>query len=384
MVRSLFFTLSTLLALALIATSCGDSTQAATRLRLVPEANSNPERPYFHDFGKVAEGSVLEHTFVLDNPSAGSVQVVKLTPNCGCTVPTLEAVAVDGTVRKGRPKGLEGPLLTLAPGETMNVTVRADTKDIREKNFDKLYQVRITTDGTAEPYFTLEMHLFVSAPWMISPPRGLELGMVPMNGERTGRIDVVRAPGHFYDVTEIKSFSENLAVTMTTEPTPTEEVFWRLVAGFVPPLEKGPVEGTIVLGTQDEYGVAQDDLTLQVRAIAVPDVGATPSKFAMRVPPGVQADPPRVSRVNLRTLLSGHEFNITDILIEGDAADVLEVRTEAPQPGPTGSAGSWTCSLFATGVVPAGVHKGEVIFRLDDSQYPEIRVGYVLHARGRS
>lgn len=372
--------------LAFVAGSCSEApaSTSPSGLRFIEDPDDPDERPYYHDFGLITEGSTLEHTYRLENPYAAPVSVTRLVPSCGCTVPSLRAIGVDGVVREGKPRAIDGPLLVVEQNETLEVTIRAKTSDIREKNSDKLFQLRMTTDGAETPFFTLEMHLFISAPWRVSPELGLNLGAIPMNGESSTFVDIVRAIGRTDDVVGLRELPEGVFAEITAEMNPAGEQFWRLRAGFHPPLSKGVHTSILVVETRNEDGEDGGDLSVQMRAIAVEDVRADPQRFVMRLVPDVLSDPPRISRATVLSLLPGHAFKIESATIEGAGSDALAISFTPRETSvdSTGASGRWDAVLSSTGVMPVGVHQGEVVFHLDDSQYPEVRVPYVLHARG--
>lgn len=41
--------------------------------------------PYFWDFGRVKEDSILKHTFILKNESKNTLSIKRLQTSCGCT-----------------------------------------------------------------------------------------------------------------------------------------------------------------------------------------------------------------------------------------------------------------------------------------------------------
>jgi hypothetical protein len=45
---------------------------------------------YTWDFGKVKEGEVLEHDFILKNEAAGILNIKAVNTSCGCTVSEVE------------------------------------------------------------------------------------------------------------------------------------------------------------------------------------------------------------------------------------------------------------------------------------------------------
>ena len=97
-----------------------------------PEEESNP---YFWDFGQVAQGEILEHTFVLENDSIDTLRIKDIHSSCGCTTSEIK--------RK-----------KILPGESVDVSVSFDTKGYSGKVGQS---VRIHTDQQERPTITLTL-----------------------------------------------------------------------------------------------------------------------------------------------------------------------------------------------------------------------------------
>jgi hypothetical protein len=48
-------------------------------------------REYQYDFGKVAEGEKISHTFIFDNKGTSNLIIASASTTCGCTVPKYDA-----------------------------------------------------------------------------------------------------------------------------------------------------------------------------------------------------------------------------------------------------------------------------------------------------
>ncbi|MEX1023531.1 MAG: DUF1573 domain-containing protein [Planctomycetota bacterium] len=360
----------------------GTESSAGTMVFVAAEA-SDDARPYFHDFGRVSEGAVAHHTFKLVNPGPGAVRILKLVPSCGCTVPSLRAYRPDGTEVVGQPQGDEGPRIVVEAGDRLELTVRVDTKDVRQKNQDMLYTLRVSTDASENRYITLELRLHVAAPWSMNPPVGIQLGAIPIGGESKGTVDVVRAGSNLHTIGELIEVPEGVDASVERIHQSGIDV-WRIEAGFRPPIERGSHATKLVLSTTDELGEPADDLSIPLAAVGVPDVQADPQRFAMRVTPGERSEPARRSETRVASLLPGHTFRVLEARLEGAHAEQLEVTFEPERADADGSAARWRVVLASAEPLPEGIHRGDVRVLLDDPQYPEIVIPYVLHARGGS
>lgn len=87
------------------------------------------QNPYSWDFGRVEEGAVLKHNFVLKNESANTLNIKDVNTSCGCTVSKVEKKA-------------------LMPGESTLIKVQFDTKGYAGKTQQYTY---VNTDSLDNP-----------------------------------------------------------------------------------------------------------------------------------------------------------------------------------------------------------------------------------------
>jgi len=68
-----------------------------------------PADPYLWDFGKVKQGSILEHIFELKNESEATLIIKEVRPSCGCTASVVSVYEIP-------------------PGEISKIGVKFNTK----------------------------------------------------------------------------------------------------------------------------------------------------------------------------------------------------------------------------------------------------------------
>jgi len=66
------------LLVSLLASECGFCSSGKEEL-------TEEQGPYYWDFGEVAQGEILEHTFVLTNDSSAALGILHVDTSCGCT-----------------------------------------------------------------------------------------------------------------------------------------------------------------------------------------------------------------------------------------------------------------------------------------------------------
>ncbi|MGD9014582.1 MAG: DUF1573 domain-containing protein [Candidatus Omnitrophota bacterium] len=116
----------------LITSGCGfgSSGNEASNVELDDE-----QGVYFWDFGKVAQGDVLEHTFILVNDSLTTLRIKNIHTSCGCTTSQVD--------RKEIP-----------PGESVEIKVKFNTQGY--SGIKKQY-VHILTDRQNNPFIELTL-----------------------------------------------------------------------------------------------------------------------------------------------------------------------------------------------------------------------------------
>lgn len=93
------------------------------------QAGFSADDPYSWDFGRVAEGKALEHTFIFTNQAKKTVNIQSVYTSCGCT-----ASQADKKI--------------LAPGESASIKVQFKSKGYKGKVEQFVY---VNTDDLDNP-----------------------------------------------------------------------------------------------------------------------------------------------------------------------------------------------------------------------------------------
>ncbi len=133
--------------IALICVVCAVSFQAqaqnARPIAQAKEAAQNPNAPKFkfksevHDFGKIPEGPVAEHSFEFTNTGKEPLIIQSATASCGCTTP-------------------EWPKEPILPGKTGKILVKYNTQGRGNQPFDKSIWI---TSNAASDKDRYELHI---------------------------------------------------------------------------------------------------------------------------------------------------------------------------------------------------------------------------------
>ncbi|MEQ1895085.1 MAG: DUF1573 domain-containing protein, partial [Planctomycetota bacterium] len=234
--------------LLLLLAACQPEAAAAPGRGLVilPDTSALPRgvpqrdpRLNFHDFGRVPDGDTVTRVFRMENTDPRAVAITRVTPGCGCTVPALRAVLADGTVIAGEPASSKAPkLLEVPAGAVFELELAIHTRDMTTKNQDKLLTVGLVTDSPNGYFLTLELHILVEKPFAIVPG-ALALGLVPENGGKEGKVEIVRAGPFAHTLGELVDVPAGVQAELAVEERNFMPV-WTLRATLAAPLERGP------------------------------------------------------------------------------------------------------------------------------------------------
>ena len=366
------------LGLFLWSSSCSEGGEAKVLAFVAGPETQEPERPYYHDFGNVQLGQVVQHVFLLENQGSEPVQVLDVVPACGCTVPSLSTTGPDGATVESPPI-LAGttpaePLLTVAPGREAQLTIRVDADKVRPANAHKLHTTRVTTDAP-DAYSTVETHILVEAPFVVVP-EAIELGRLPTaaGGSTTNRISILS--GYEVALTGELEASEGLTVTLE-EKTELGGRFWDLTTTIDPPLALGRTRGSVTLRTAYPDGRPGKDLVLAASAFGVVDLQTTPTRIILVVPDEAVATE---ASTELFSLLDGRRPVVVDARLPEEHADALEVRFEPVSPDARGRSERWRIVLATRPPFSSDVLRGtlEVDVANEEEPFP---IHYVVHQR---
>lgn len=85
-----------------------------------PQENQNLNHYYDWDFGKVKEGAVVKHNFILKNNSETPLFIERLQTSCGCTASSSSSN-------------------TIKPGKTAKISVKFNTRGYSGKTEQFVY-----------------------------------------------------------------------------------------------------------------------------------------------------------------------------------------------------------------------------------------------------
>ncbi len=357
------------LLVALLATSC-QPTAVARGLVIVDAANS--ERPNFHDFGEVPHGQHVEHTWVLLNTDPVPVTIRDLLSGCSCTVPSIHYVDVEGSLVEGNVRA-RGEVLTVPPGAKVYINMSVDSTEVGVMNRDKLSMVRLRCDSVNTAFMNFEMHLVVRQLFQATP-KTVSIGQVAQSVGGSGFSEIVAAVKEGSPrIVDIESSDPQVQVNLT-ESVRYGVTLWTLTAKVPPDLPLGPYRSKVLMRTTDSQGEGNSGrFQVELSAQIVDDVLCDPPTAALG---SFSRDKGRTIETRVRTLVPGHRINLTGYELTGTGSEELQFSLAPITPDEAGRAKEWIATL----TVPAGAsldfYSGLILLKLDDPQYPTLRVPY--------
>ncbi len=364
---------ATIAALVLVlAHGCGGSKAQESAAQGLVIRNGYPDRPYFHDFGRIAFGERAEYVFELENTDPVPVVIHDMKPSCGCVTPRISYTASNGSVVEGLLSG-DGPVITLPPGAVARVAMRIDTTRVQRMNTDKLEQVRLRSDSAVTPYLTLEMHLVVERLFR-SVPASIDLGLVPQSHGKGARADLsTEIAGSPARILGIESIDGPLEAHL--DPTQHgDEPYWILTIDVLPDQPLGIVKGKVKLSSTGADGTGTGFAhEVPVLGQVVPDVVIDPGVLLFRT--GEPGSLPR-AEAKIVALVPGERVLVRTTELEGSDSENLRVEATPVQPDENGRATEWKLVIQALEPLRDRAFHGSLDVVTDHARVPSIRVPY--------
>jgi hypothetical protein len=295
---------------------------------------------------------------------------------CACSsVRRIATRAKDGTVIEGDPRKKDG-MLVLDPGAVAEMTVRVDSGKATP-NQNKLEVMRVRTSSERTPYLTFEVRLFPRQLFQATP-RVLDLQDVPQSAGESGFVDIVTGRrGEPARIVGVRKGGERVRAELE-ELYSLDEPLWKLHVTVPENEPLGLLRDRIELATTDAEGEGDGGtLVVEVWGRVVPDIVIYPQQISLGA---LRQDEERAVEAELRALAPGMRVKIVEARAEGASAAKIPVRFEAVHPDELGRSARWTLTIEAESGLRAGRIDAELVVRLDDAQYPEVRatlVGFV-------
>jgi len=209
-----------------------------------------------HDFKVVPHGAQLFHRFTITNIYAVRMEIIGMTPSCGCVTPTASK-------------------RVLEPRESATIDVQMDASRFIGA---KLVTIRVTVG----PEFTSSAELRISATSradIVFNPGAINFGQVVKGQKLTQKVEVEYAGSFAWEVKEVV-VPPNLPVDVTSTPLPAKpgRVGYKLEATLKADAPSGALKEFIYLKTNDP-NAAMVPLLIEANVIAA--LSVAPSTLSL-------------------------------------------------------------------------------------------------------
>jgi len=263
-----------------------------------------------YQFGELDSSETVKHNFVIRNEGDEPLRIIRVRPDCGCTLVKLKDK-------------------TLAPGEQTTLSARLSLKGRHGKQRKR---ITLETNDPSQTRFVLYMTGHAVARLEVRPAR-LYWGNIRQDAAVEKTVDIVFRSKDAFHVKDVKSPSP--AFTVTTENIDTGKSYKVRIA-LVPPLPLGRFQFPVIIKTDHprypeikvpmQGRVVGDIFTIPAEIVLEPDTNQPVSRLLIvssslkkdfRV---LQVIPPASNiQVNIgSTVLSRHRIQLKNIIPSQD------------------------------------------------------------------
>lgn len=349
------------------------------------------QRAEFHDFGFVPFGETVEHTWTLENTDDVAIEIVKLSPSCGCVSARVRHLDATGAAI-GDLFNAESGSVKIAPRARIQLVVRIDTREIQVKNQDKLAWIRIVTSSPNRPYLVIEAHIVADSPLQPNP-EALELGRVPASVGATAKVDLLPVGPSGTLPLELGPVPAGYEASLEHRDVLGRDL-WTLKLVALPPVAPGPLRGELEVRTQRPtqpplpgqrvYGddrlewVPGRPFLVRFQGQGIGDLDVFPVQLVAN---GTRAAGGR-GEVTLSSLLAGQRLRVTGskLVLPGGIATHGELAVHATpiDADDSGRAAQWRLELVAPPDFAPEQLAGTAVIELDDLQFPRHEVPFLV------
>jgi hypothetical protein len=285
------------------------------------------------NFGRIAAGTVLNHSYSLKNEGAGPLTITSVIPTCGCT--TVEDFPAE-----------------LGPGKTGTIPIRFDSIGL---DGAITREVVIASNDPDQPEVTLLIEGTVYSSVTVSPTDAVFASLADASASETKVVQITNQTENPLVLAAPESNNPAFVAELKTVVAGKE---FELRVTAVPPFGAGGTRGQIALKTNSPD---RPVITVTTLVVVQKLVTVVPSGIWVPTPPTTQ------SRVTIRNNSGAAGFAISDPVVNlpGVTAIVNEV-----EPGRVFNVVLTFPSGFA---LPAGT-QGELRIQTNHSRFPVVTV----------
>ncbi len=255
-----------------------------------------------YDFGRVRAGTDIKHEFFFSNQGTGPLELLRVKPSCGCTVPGN----YDKVIQKG---------------ETGKIPVTLSTKNVTGP-MSKNITVDTNCAG-AEASITLQIKGEVWQPVQVTPAAAAFGRITTKDAGDTlvRRLTIVNNLEEAIKLGEPKSNNPRIKADVVTLE---EGKKFELVVSMVPPLEPGNNSGRITLAT----GAPESpSIEVQAYAFVTPAVDVTPTSMVLPADRSAPMSRQFYIRSNMGEAIKITDLGVSNANLKLELTDIKEGQT---------------------------------------------------------
>lgn len=191
------------------------------------------------NFGKVMQGDVLNHSFLMQSSGEEDLIIKQAKPTCGCTVAKIMVAEPDGTLTQyqyGKP---------IAPGRKIEIAATLHTQNKRGHASSKINI--FSTDPRGQTILSLEADV---DPFFQLNPQNINFNQLSQKSTATDKLQVSTSKG---DRVALSAVTDNLPQGLKVQLNPLDAdgegkaTRWELVATAGPGLNEGSIAFNVPL-----------------------------------------------------------------------------------------------------------------------------------------
>jgi len=212
-----------------------------------------------HDFGTVARGAKVQHTFTVENIYEEDVHVARIKSSCGCTVPKLSQ-------------------RLLKTWDKAEIVAEVDTRAYRGR---KDATLTVVFDQPFPAEVRLTVHTYIRSDLVVQPG-AVQFGSVPQGSPATEKLSISYAGRSDWRIDRVESTNPHLSTELDRASTGTGNVNYTLTVTLLADAPAGYVQDHLTLITND-FNSRSAQVPVAVEGVVVAPVSVRPSPLLLGV-----------------------------------------------------------------------------------------------------
>ena len=215
-----------------------------------------------HDFGTVARGAKVEHTFTVENIYEEDAHIASVSSSCGCTTPTVSR-------------------RSLKTWEKAQITASVDTRGYYGR---KDATITVTFDRPYQAEVRLNVYTYIRSDVVVQPG-SVQFGTVAQGAGGQHTVSVSYAGRPDWQIVDVETHHPHLDAHVEKTNAPIGQVVYNLVVTLKKEAPVGRLTDHLVLVTNDRR-VQASHVPVAVEGVVVASLSARPTPLSAVVDTG--------------------------------------------------------------------------------------------------